>query len=155
MGLHTITQFVIWAPLFQLNYQATDLPTSSTLSTAPVTATAALPSNTTSSGSSGSSSHTTTIAVAVTVPVVVVALIAAVLGWWFWRKRAGAARGSYAAPPHGADDRQSYAPTELSSHNVLVEMASPNKPVTPVEMSHESSVPKPAFHSATVHEMHG
>jgi hypothetical protein len=37
----------------------------------------------------------------------------------------------------------------------LVEMASPNNPVTPAEMSHDSSVPKPAFHSATVHEMDG
>lgn len=86
IGISTITQFIIWAPLFQLNYQATDLPVSSTLSTSPATATAALPSNTTSSGSRGSNSHTMTIAVAVTIPVVGVALIAAVLGWWFGGK---------------------------------------------------------------------
>ncbi|PCH02201.1 Hypothetical protein PENO1_038890 [Penicillium occitanis (nom. inval.)] len=153
VGFETISQFVIWAPLFQLNYQATDLPTSSSLSTAPVTDTTALPSNTTSSDSSGSSSsHTTTIAVAVTVPVVIVALIAAVLGWWFWRKRASAARGSYAAPPPPGPDDIPTSPTELSSHTALAEMAIPNNPVPPVEMSQESSVPKPLYAPA-VHEM--
>jgi hypothetical protein len=76
------------------------------------------------------------------------------LGWWFWRKRARSARGSYAPPP-AAYDGPSYSPVELSSPNVLVEMPSPTNPMSAVEMPHDSSVPKPPFQSATVHEMNG
>ncbi|EEA19655.1 hypothetical protein TMatcc_009792 [Talaromyces marneffei ATCC 18224] len=90
-----LTTLSMLATMIQINFQATDLTSTATLSssssfsTLSSTSLPTYPTSTDSGSSSGSNNHhkTTTIAISVVIPCVAV-LIAASLGWLWYRRRA-------------------------------------------------------------------
>lgn len=132
----SVTAFTLYNSLVQMNYQATDLP--STSSSASSSASTTTEANSTSSSSvtngSGSSNHkTTTIAVAVVVPCVAL-LIAAALAW-FWRRRRNKNRqvasyeatqtteASGVAGPLELDSKVNNKPAEVAADQTRFEVA--------------------------------
>ena len=124
----TLSKAALFAPLFQLNWQSKDLPTTTTSSpSSSLTGTASTSSPTATVGPTPSSGLSTgaTIAIAVVIPVVVIAIAGVLACRWFRRRRQnrasavppsteGIARGEE-LQPHGEQFRKFDRRSELEA----------------------------------------
>jgi hypothetical protein len=124
----TVTTLSMLATMIQLNFQATDLPATSSLPPSPssLSSTSLPTSLPTSTGtSSGSDDHKTTVIATATVVPCVVIFIAAGLGWFWYRRRAKKQLSPSQAPqftePSDMYYRASAVPAELSGDTARYE----------------------------------